>query len=250
MLSIELVPRGNDKTEAQSLLESQLSLIRRQYGCVDAINIPDQDKHPLRSWEGCAIARQFGYRAIPHLRARTAFKDGVLNVLEHVERAGIKDLLVVAGDVGPASCADVLSSVDYIELLTKARPGLRVFAALDQYRQSMVGELKYASEKIRAGASGLFSQPFFSIEAMAAWECEFDQGFIAFGISPVLSDRSREYWVKQNKVVFPASFQPTLEWNRSFLRDALQFVEENKAHAYIMPIKADLEQYLGGILDG
>jgi methylenetetrahydrofolate reductase (NADPH) len=166
-----------------------------------------------------------------------------------VERSGITDLLVVAGDGCVAPCADALSGLEYITLLTKARPELRVFAALDQYRQSMDAELRYCAEKLCAGASGFFTQPFFDVVEMERWEPELDEGRVWFGISPVLSERSREYWVTRNKVVFPVSFQPTLEWNRAFLRDALQFVRERKANAYVMPIKADLGEYLDGIIE-
>ena len=70
---------------------------------------------------------------------------------------------------------------------------------------------------------------------------------VYWGVSPVLSDRSQSYWERKNKVVFPKSFEPTLDWSIQFTREVLQFADERDASLYVMPIKTNLEAYLEGV---
>jgi methylenetetrahydrofolate reductase (NADPH) len=49
-------------------------------------------------------------------------------------------------------------------------------------------------------------------------------------------------------VIFPRDFAPTLAWNQSFARGALELVRGAGGNVYFMPIRVDLERYLTGIL--
>ena len=50
------------------------------------------------------------------------------------------------------------------------------------------------------------------------------------------------------KAVFPRAVQPTLEWNRQFARELLNFARQAGGHAYFMPVRESVEAYLGGVL--
>jgi methylenetetrahydrofolate reductase (NADPH) len=71
---------------------------------------------------------------------------------------------------------------------------------------------------------------------------------VFWGVSPVMSERSKDYWDNLNNAIFPPDFTPTLEWNRQFARQALEFVEKTDSSIYFMPIRVDLGAYLDGIL--
>ena len=47
---------------------------------------------------------------------------------------------------------------------------------------------------------------------------------------------------------FSQGFEPTLEWNRNFAKEALAFVKERGQNVYFMPIKTDLIDYLDGVI--
>ena len=79
------------------------------------------------------------------------------------------------------------------------------------------------------------------------------QGFmqdctVYWGVSPVLTENSQNYWENKNNAVFPPDFEPTLAWNRSFAQQALQFAEQHGDNVYFMPIRTDIAAYLDGIL--
>ena len=76
------------------------------------------------------------------------------------------------------------------------------------------------------------------------------QGLEVFwGVSPVTSEKSVNYWETKNHLIFPAGFEPTLEWNLRFAKQALKFTEELNAHIYFMPIRTKLQVFLGGLFD-
>jgi len=72
---------------------------------------------------------------------------------------------------------------------------------------------------------------------------------IYWGVSPVMGEKSRSYWENRNNAFFPTSFEPNLEWNKNFAKEALDFVKERGDNIYFMPIKTSLTDYLGGILN-
>ena len=69
-----------------------------------------------------------------------------------------------------------------------------------------------------------------------------------WGISPVLTENSQNYWENKNNAVFPPDFEATLNWNREFARKALSFAEAHQDNIYFMPIRTDIAAYLDGIL--
>ncbi len=105
----------------------------------------------------------------------------------------------------------------------------------------------YMERKIEAGFDGLFTQPFFSLNLLRVYQELLLDTKIYWGLCPVITDGSRSYWEKRNKVLFPHGFKTTLDWNIKFGRDFLKFVNETKGNVYIMPIRIPLQTYLPGI---
>jgi len=137
---------------------------------------------------------------------------------------------------------------EFITRLKEELPGVKVYAGLDPYRSGVKKELDYVQAKLRAGADGLFTQPFFDLRFMEIWADLLIGLDIWWGIAPVLTAKSQAYWENKNNGFFPPDFEPTLEWNRQFTKRALHFVKARNASAYIMPIRADIRSYLAGIV--
>ena len=125
---------------------------------------------------------------------------------------------------------------------------MKVYAAIDQYRQSMRKELNYIDRKEYAGADGFFTQPFFDLRLLEMWHEQLQGKTVFWGISPVTSERSYWYWVTKNQTVFPAHFRAELEWNIDFGRQVLDFARKTNDSVYIMPIRTKVNQYLRGLL--
>ncbi len=243
-ISIELVPRSRSKFAAQ------LDEVRQYFPAVDTINVPDVLRFSMRSWQGCARAKSLFANTIPHIRAMDVDLDQPLAVAAFLEEHGIDEVLVVAGDA-PVDMAHPIfgsSSIDVIRKFRRECPQIKVYAALDPYRQSFVAELDYAQRKLEAGACGLFSQPLFDLRLLDVYS-ELLSGIEMFwGMTSVLSERSAHYWRTRNRAVFPAGFEPTAEWNRRLAQGALERVRELGSNLYFMPIRAGVREYLEGIL--
>ena len=242
-ISIELVPRN------ETDLKAQLAEVRR-FPRVDTVNIPDIIRFPLRSWQSCRLARETVPRVIPHLRAIDVDPTKEVLAAGELDRQGIEEALVVAGDV-PADMSQRVYTTGSLELIRKMRrehPGIRLYAAFDPYRQGIQAERTYAEQKLEAGASGLFTQPFFDVRLMEVLAEQLAGIEVFWGVTSVLSRRSQRYWQTRNRAVFPADFEPSLQWNRRLAGDALAFVESNGGNIYFMPIRAGIGEYLEGIL--
>ncbi|HEX7002589.1 MAG TPA: methylenetetrahydrofolate reductase [Trueperaceae bacterium] len=242
-ISIELVPRN--ETDLRAQLAEVESLPR-----VDTVNIPDISRFELRSWQSCGAARESVDRVIPHLRAIDVDLERPVAAARELECGGVEEALVVAGDV-PADMSRrvyATSTLDLIRKLRREHPSLALYAAFDPYRQGMLAERTYADQKLEAGAIGLFTQPFFDVRLMEVYAEQLAGIEVFWGVTSVLSMRSRRYWQTRNRAVFPAGFQPTLEWNRRLAKDALTFVETHGGNIYFMPIRAGIGEYLHGIL--
>ena len=72
---------------------------------------------------------------------------------------------------------------------------------------------------------------------------------IYWGVSPVLGEKSKSYWENRNNAFFPADFKPTLEWNKSFAKEAYEYAKSRNDNIYFMPIRTSIADYLGGVLD-
>jgi methylenetetrahydrofolate reductase (NADPH) len=243
-ISIELVPRN------ETALREELALLKEQFPSVGLINIPDLTRFSVRAWEGCAIAKEYFPRTIPHIRALDIDPDQPLPMKQLLLESGINEVLVVTGD--PHTDPNVrqfdVNAVDIIKKFKQEMPQLKIYAAIDQYRSGFQKEMHYLLEKQAAGADGFFTQPFFDLRFMEIYgEILADQK-VFWGISPVTSEKSKAYWEKRNNVVFPKEFCPTLEWNRKFAMQALKFAKNTSTDIYFMPIRIDLDQYLKGII--
>lgn len=244
-VSIELVPRSAES------IAVDLALIHSRLPSVRMVNIPDLLAFELRSWEACRQARGTVARAIPHLRAMDVeLERGVPQLVDTLRAAGLAEVLVVQGDRPQDLHRAVYptKSVDLIRALKAADPAMRIYAAIDPYRSSVRGEIELAAAKREAGADGFFTQPFFDLRLMDVWADLLAGDEVFWGVSPVLSERTRRYWQTKNNAFFPAAFAPTLEWNRGFAADALAWVRGRGSHIYYMPIRADIASYLDGIL--
>ncbi|MBF0447779.1 MAG: methylenetetrahydrofolate reductase [Magnetococcales bacterium] len=243
-ISIELVPRDEES------LKQELELIRQLFPSVGLINIPDLTRFDIRSWTGCAIAKNHFSTTIPHIRAIDIDPDRPLPMKAQLQAHKIGQVLVVTGD--PHTDDNVpqypVNAVDIIKKFKEEMPEIKVYAGIDQYRSGFQKEMHYLLEKEEAGADGFFTQPFFDRRFMEIYGEILKGRKVFWGVSPVISEKSKAYWEKRNNVVFPEAFKPTLEWNRTFAQSALQFAQKTGTDIYFMPIRIDLAHYLQGIL--
>ena len=244
-VSVELIPRNEEDFAAQ--LDEVAGLTT-----VDTVNVPDLMRFEMRSWDACARARARGPRAIPHLRAIDVDPSAPLPFLPVLDRHGIDEVLVVAGDA-PADMSRPVFDTDSVTLirrLKEERPETTVYAALDPYRQGFAAERDYVLRKLEAGADGLFTQPFFDARLMRVWGDLLDRvGTTVFwGATSVTSDRSARYWTSRNKAVLPAGFAATLAHSRAVAHETLAFARDRADNAYFMPIRIGPRRYLSGIL--
>jgi len=245
-VSIELVPRSLEA------LDAQLEEVRAAFPSVDTINLPDIVRFPVRSWEGCDRVLRFVPRAIPHLRAIDVDLERPLAAAPWLAPGGVDEVLVVAGDP-PSDMRHAVYGSSPIEVIRKVKrehPHVRVYAALDPYRQGLLRERAYATQKLEAGADGLFTQPFFDLRLLEVVADLMGDLPIFWGFTSVVGTRSAQYWRTRNAAVFPRGFEPTLAWSRNLARDALAVARERDASLYFMPIRVGPRAYLEGILDG
>ncbi len=66
-----------------------------------------------------------------------------------------------------------------------------------------------------------------------------------FGISPITTVSSMNYWELKNKVKFPASFKAEYEWNINFSNKVISMAKDIGFNIYFMPIKINLQDYFG-----
>ena len=244
VISIELVPRS------QAAIAAELELLAREFPGVRMVNIPDLLRFDLRSWEACALAQTSLGRAVPHLRAMDFPVEAAARLAGLLRGLGLREALVVRGDSPQDLARPVYSttSAELIQALKQADPGLRLYAAFDPYRRGLRAEIDTVHEKISAGASGLFTQPFFDLRYLEVCADVLPETEIFWGVSPVLSAASRRYWEVKNRTLFPSSFEPTLRWNRDFASQCIHWARDADAALYFMPIRVGLSDYLGGLL--
>lgn len=243
-IAIELVPRNRET------LEHDLLQVKNNFPQIDIINIPDLLKFELRSWDACSQAKAHFSHAIPHLRAIDFDLSQPFPLTETFTEAGFDSVLVIAGDQPQDMSRRVYrtSSTELIRAIKVALPDMKVYAGIDPYRTGIKTELDYVKRKLDAGAEGFFTQPFFDLRLMEIYRDLLAGLEVFWGISPVMSARSKDYWDNLNNAIFPPDFEPTLQWNRNFARQALDFVERTDTNLYFMPIRVDLVKYLEGLL--
>mgnify|MGYP001297975153 CR=1 FL=1 len=136
-----------------------------------------------------------------------------------------------------------------IKRLKQENPNLIVYVGLDPYRQSLKKEIEYTFSKLDAGANGIFTQPLFDINLA---ELLINQPFntdLFIGISPVVDQKSYQYWCNRNQAFFPKSFQLTTEYNCNLAKSIIELCKTNHQHNYLMPIKIDPKEYLNGVFN-
>ncbi len=245
-ISVELVPRS---VEA---LRTDLATVQDHLTDVDTINVPDLTKFDLSSWDACALAKESAaYSAIPHIRAQDLDPSHALPMLRALERAEIDEILIISGDPPQDAPDDTpgVSALDAIARVRRELPHVQVYAGLDPYRQAPWREVRYAEQKLEAGAAGFFTQPFFDVALMQAWASMVPPGVpMWWGTTTVTTKGSLNYWRTRNRAVFPTDFELTLEWQRSYANRAVSFARERGQHVYMMPVSVDVGDYLKGVV--
>jgi methylenetetrahydrofolate reductase (NADPH) len=252
IISLEAVPRSREALIAASAAIAG-------FPAIGHINIPDLLRFSIRPWEACNIlAEAFReperrpFTLTPHLRAIDFDPAAPFPHIAHFRSLGINRALVIAGDPPAPDTAEgrrvyPVETVSFIKKLKSEMPELRIYAAFDPYRNNIRYELDYLAAKEEAGAQGFFSQPFFDLRLLEIYAEYLEGKEVFWGVSPVLSGASWNYWESRNRAVFPKSFRPDLFWNVDFGRRVLGFCKTSGFNLYLMPIKVDLEAYLSGI---
>jgi len=243
-ISVEIVPRSIEH------IENELKTIQTSLHQVNTINIPDLLRFKVRSWHGTQLAKASYSHVIPHIRAIDFDLKAPLPFVDALIEQAVSSVLIVSGDppTGLQSVVHPNKSIDLIRELKHQLPHLKVYAAIDPYRQGFQDEYRYAMEKLEAGASGFFTQPFFDLRLMQIYADLLPDAEIFWGVSPVLNERSKSYWETTNRAIFPNHFDLSLAWNRAFAAEALAFARSEQHHIYYMPIQVNLHDYLSGIL--
>jgi methylenetetrahydrofolate reductase (NADPH) len=257
LVSLEVVPRNRD-----ALLSG--AAVAGGFSQIGIINVPDLLRFPLRSWDACGLLSEAGalpsrFAYMPHLRVRDFDPRRPFPHAALFRDRGITRVLVIAGDPPGGDPAipvsqgrrtqDSPDTVSFIRKLKTEIPELRIYAAFDPYRSNIRYELDYLRIKEEAGAEGFMSQPFFDLRLLEIFAEYLEGKEVFWGISPVLSESSRNYWESRNRAIFPRSFRPDLDWNIGFGRRVLRFCEAQGFHLYLMPIKVDVPAYLSGIFE-
>jgi len=229
-ISVELIPRSKESLLADAAIAAH-------YPEVTHLNVTDLERFPMRSVEAVRILRKkYGDRFIyvPHIRAA---------VPSFNTRAYSGDIaLVIHGDDTTPGAGEVVSSTEYIAILSMR---IRTMAGLDPYRSSLKSELAYIDEKRKAGATGFFTQPFFSYEHLLFWDSMLPPDCdIFYGVSPVTTEKSLIYWREKNNAVFPPHFSTTLSDQVAFAQKVIRFAKWKGRSAYLMPIRTPLAEYL------
>lgn len=242
-VSVEFVPR-----EA-AVLEEELVYTKTNFTLVDTINIPDLLRFSIRSWEACKIGKSYYQHLMPHIRAIDFNMAEPLPMAEFLVENDIKEVLVVTGDFPQDMTKKIYPSTssDLIRKIKKELPNIKVYAAIDQYRASIKNEIEYAKRKIDAGADGFFTQPFFDLRFMEMYAELLSDSEVFWGVSPVVSEKSMNYWETKNHVVFPENFVPTKAWNIDFAKEVLAFTKTTNTNTYFMPVRIDIKEYLTAI---
>jgi methylenetetrahydrofolate reductase (NADPH) len=243
-ISIELVPRSLES------LDDDLRVVCQRLPAIRTTNIPDLLRFELRSWDACARARQSLARAIPHVRAMDFAEKQAGELAGRLRERGLAEVLIVRGDMPQDMGRRVhaTSSAEFIRALKAVDPEIRVYAVFDPYRCGLREELEGVQEKLAAGADGFFTQPIFDLRFMDVCADQLVGVDVYWGLSPVVRAASRRYWEVKNRAFFPASFEPTLEWNRELAARCVAWARERDQGLYFMPIKVDIAAYLEGIV--
>ena len=239
-ISLELVPR------CEQYICEQVAFVEREIPDISAVNFPDLLRFDIRSWDACRMVAHSSLDRMVHLRAIDFDMRQPFPLTDFLKEHRIRKALVIEGDK-PQDMKHAIyptSSIDLIRKLKKEIGDITIYAAFDPYRNNIRYELEYLQQKIEAGATGFFSQPFFDLRLLEIYSEYLEGQDVYWGISPVTGQRQKLYWETRNRAVFPKSFAPTLEWNVQFGQEVLRFCQKSNFNLYLMPIKVNLAEYL------
>ncbi len=244
-IALELVPRSLDGI----LAESKKSL--STFPFITSVNIPEIRRLPIKSFEPSLELLENSVPTTPHFRMIDRSEKELIEKISLLVRAGLKQVLLIGGD--PPNEADFvpsgLTTLQGIKAVKREFPQLKVFAGLDPYRNPFREELDYAFRKLEAGADGFYSQPFFSVGMLELWVEQLPDTEIYFGIAPVYTERSRNYWERVNKVVFPPNFSFARDYNTRLARQLLVTISETRSRACLQPVSNGAIEYLQDIFN-
>jgi len=239
-ISLELVPR------TEQYICEQVAFVEKNISQISAINFPDLLRFDIRSWDACRMMAHSSLERIVHLRAIDFDLRQLFPLSNFMKEHHIRKALIIEGDK-PQDMRHVIyptTSLDLIRKLKQEIEGLTVYAAFDPYRNNIRYELEYLQQKLEAGASGFFSQPFFDLRLLEIYSEYLEGQDVYWGVSPVTGEQLKLYWETRNRAIFPKSFTPTLDWNVRFGQDVMDFCRKKNFNLYLMPIKIDLKNYL------
>ena len=241
MIFLELVPRD------LALFQNESSQFVSKYS-LDGVNVPHISRISVSSYYASELILKKNITCIPHIKANSASIDDHIKSISKLLSLGLNSVLVVSGDK-PLDQKDYFSTsaIELIRAIKSHFNSLKVFAAFDPYRTSLMEEFSYCDKKRSAGVDGFFSQPFFDLRFLHFFLDYFKDDSFYAGLSPVLTTKSKTYWQQRNRVFFPKSFSLSFETNVEFARKALSLIKQYQQHTYIMPISVNVDAYLGGI---
>jgi methylenetetrahydrofolate reductase (NADPH) len=174
--------------------------------------------------------------------------DAVETVKELVD-LGLKGLLVISGD-NPMEAGYKtykITSINLIERLKKEFQNLKVYAGFDQYRTSFAEELAYTQQKLKAGADGVFTQPFFDEDLARVYLEQLESTEVFVGLCPVITNSAKEYWRHKNKAVFPKRFELDFKYNCRKAQAVIKVTNGFFQNTYLMPILVNAPKYVQGV---
>ncbi len=241
---VELVPR-----DIPSLI-SDAKRLTSQMTSINGINIPDVLRLPNRSFDMAKQLLNEGIFAVPHIRSIDRPVEAITEIVKDLVQHGLKSILIVSGDAPPEDREQFdIRPCALISHLKQTCPSLKIYAALDPYRQSLKDELAYCKEKTDAGADGFFTQPFFDVRLAEIYLEQLTSTDIFLGISPVYTEKSLNYWKTRNNVVFPPDFNITEDYNQVLGSDLVQLAKQMNQNTYLMPITADPFPYVSSVFN-
>lgn len=240
---LEVIPRD------VSTLLSEVSYVKNNFSQISGINIPDLLRFETRSWVAASKIQNIFPNVIPHLRAIDFDLDHCDHIVEFLQKKNLSSVVVIKGDPPTDMSRKVYqtTSTKLIKKLKKEMSSLKVYAAVDQYRSGIKEEFDYIEMKIDAGADGFLTQPFFDLRLIDIFTEKLRGKEVYIGISPVTNEKSQSYWESRNRAYFPKDFQLTMDWNVKFAKEVIGYCSQNDFNTYLMPIRINLEVYLGGI---
>jgi len=231
---LELVPRDLD------VFLDEATLITSQVPQIEGINVPDVLRLSTRSYIAAKHLLERQIRAIPHIRSGDQNMVDVLSTIGVLLNKGLKEILIVSGDRESGGREPLYSALQLIEAVRLRYPNLMIYGALDPYRQSFLKELAYCQEKLDAGVNGFFTQPFFDVELARVFLEQLPaEAAVFLGISPVITEQSKTYWIKQNKAIFPRGFELDLLYNCQLAAKLVQLANAFGQNTYMMPIRVN-----------